>query len=486
MYPQKEFLAMLIRQDQRRYNRRHFKKPRKRPLPYVKQKMKTFLAMFFETSSIHGLSHLVAAGRHPCEIFLWLTMVIISVCGTLYLSSATWERYQSSPTVVSMERDMLAWNTTFPCVTLCPEVKIDYMKLERYVEKSNVEDKEALRNFIKALANATYDNFDTVPHYDGIKSDDYLDLLLDLSALFKPTLTTSTSGFDLQIMPTITEMGLCYSINSKVAVYNSPEYRRANRWDTVVNKNPVFFVHPLDGEVFAQVNITSSYSGTLHGPMEVPDITSKLHHSPEKMYMTLYVKTISVYTSPEAASLSVAQRRCRFQHENNLKHNSIYTYNMCRIDCRIRLCLQYCQCIPHFYRRIDNEQICDVSGLHCLHKHRDLISDLIDESGKKVENCSCFPVCDDVNYITDTYELQSWVIATTTLQWGMVTFPRTRYKRDIIFGYSDVLVAVGGMAGLFLGCSVISFIEISYFFTLRLFFYARDNLGKSTPSIVKH
>lgn len=32
-------------------------------------------------------------------------------------------------------------------------------------------------------------------------------------------------------------------------------------------------------------------------------------------------------------------------------------------------------------------------------------------------------------------------------------------------------VYVGGMTGLFLGCSVLSFIEILYFFTVRLFWF---------------
>lgn len=89
--------------------------------------------------------------------------------------------------------------------------------------KSNEPDKEKLRNFIKTLANARFKNFDQIPEYDGIKPDDYLELILNLSSLFRPTLTTSTSGFDLQIIPTVTEMGLCYAVNSKVAIYNSPE-----------------------------------------------------------------------------------------------------------------------------------------------------------------------------------------------------------------------------------------------------------------------
>lgn len=80
-----------------------------------------------------------------------------------------------------------------------------------------------MKVFIKALANATFENFDTMPKYDGIPPEKYLEILLNLSTLFKPTLTIGASGINLDIVPTVTEMGVCYAINSKVAVYNSPE-----------------------------------------------------------------------------------------------------------------------------------------------------------------------------------------------------------------------------------------------------------------------
>ncbi|XP_028165409.1 pickpocket protein 11-like [Ostrinia furnacalis] len=443
----------------------------------VKDKAKSYLVLFLETSSIHGLNHMVAIGRHPLEVVLWLTMVGLSVFGSVYLSRTTWTRYQSSPTVVSMDRDMFAWNTTFPCVTICPNNNLDLKKLEVYVKNSKEKDKAKLEAFIKALANATFDNFNLIPDYDGIPSDKYMELILNLTASFKPTLTIGASGIMLDIVPTITEMGLCYAVNSQVAVYNSPAYRVANRWDEVSTQNSTFFVHPLDGEVFAQViNISASYDVYVHGPSEVPDISTKRQHSDEDFYMKLYVTALTVYTTPDAARLSVAQRRCRFLNENILKHSSVYTYTMCRMECRIRLCLKYCNCIPHFYRKIGDEKICNVKDLQCLYKYKDELYKLQEKDGKKI-NCGCLPICDDVNYVIQSNALQEWFLG-TNLQWGIVTYPRMRYKRDIIFGFTDVLVAVGGMAGLFLGCSVLSFMEIVYFLTLRLICYTHAAVTK--------
>ncbi|CAG9559483.1 unnamed protein product [Danaus chrysippus] len=465
MFPARTFQTKLIEDDSER------KTIKKNFLQTVIHKVKDYIVLFLETSSIHGLNHLVVVGRHPFEVFLWLFMVIISVFGTVILSKTTWSRYQSSPTVVSMDRDMFAWNTTFPCITLCPTKKLDPTKLTNYIRNANATDPDELREFITALAKANFENFNTVPYYHEISPDRYLELILSLAPPFAPSLTIGASGINLQIEPTITEMGLCYAINSKVAVYNSPKYRAANRWDIVTTKNFTFFVHPLDGEVFAQLNnISSSYEVYIHGPLEVPDISTKRHYADENYYMKIYVTAMTVYTSPEAAKLSVAQRRCRFLHENSLKHNSVYTYNMCRMECRLRLCLKYCKCVPFFYRN-GKEKICDVEGMQCLAKYKDDLIKLRTKDGRKV-SCECLPICDDVNYIVQSHALHEWFLG-TFFQWGIVTYPRMRYRRDIIFGFTDVLVAVGGMAGLFLGCSVLSFMEIVYFLTLRLFWYTR-------------
>lgn len=42
-----------------------------------------------------------------------------------------------------------------------------------------------------------------------------------------------------------------------------------------------------------------------------------------------------------------------------------------------------------------------------------------------------------------------------------------RYKRDVLFGRVDLLVAIGTIAGLFLGFSLLSGLEIIYLFSLR-------------------
>lgn len=52
--------------------------------------------------------------------------------------------------------------------------------------------------------------------------------------------------------------------------------------------------------------------------------------------------------------------------------------------------------------------------------------------------CKCLPNCDEVNYIVEQQDSRQWFLG-SNLQWGLKEYPRMRLKRDVIFGFSDVL-----------------------------------------------
>ncbi|GJQ80381.1 hypothetical protein Trydic_g12243 [Trypoxylus dichotomus] len=386
------------------------------------------------------------------------------IYGTLLLSASTLLRYQENPTVISMERNRFAWNTSFPGVTICPDSKMSEVLLDEYVRKASATNSTALREFLISLAQATYSTFDKVTPYDDISSDDYLNILLQLKFEFNPTVTNSAvNGRQYYLQQAITEVGICYSFNSQLAVYNSPDYWKENKWE-LLEKSREFSNNPLDGEVFANVvNMSTGFLVYFHGPYEVGDVASKFKHSPNGYFLQLYVTGLALYSTERVRHLSVPQRKCRFYDESNLRRSPVYSYVLCRMECRASLAKKLCGCIPHFYRRIDGDRICNVSGLHCLAKYKETLISLR-------KQCSCYPNCEESNYFIEHTDTRQWFLG-SNLQWGLKEYPRMRLKRDVIFGFSNVLVSIGGMAGLFLGCSVLSFIEIIYFFTLRLFWY---------------
>lgn len=84
------------------------------------------------------------------------------------------------------------------------------------------DDRREFGEFIEKLSNATFENYDRLPmnRTFDIDSNQYMDLLWNLSFVFKPELN-SGSAHKLYLQDTITELGICYAVNSKIAGYNS-------------------------------------------------------------------------------------------------------------------------------------------------------------------------------------------------------------------------------------------------------------------------
>lgn len=89
-----------------------------------------------------------------------------------------------------------------------------------------------------------------------------------------------------------------------------------------------------------------------HGPYEVADIASKRLYAESDSYQQIYLSGLTIFTTDRARHLTVKQRKCRMYYESNLRHFPVYSYTLCRMECRAKLALKLCGCLPHFYRKM--------------------------------------------------------------------------------------------------------------------------------------
>ncbi|XP_049782288.1 uncharacterized protein LOC126183980 [Schistocerca cancellata] len=442
--------------------------------PAVLLPMKPVLDYFFlfmETSSIHGFNHLTSRKRTPAEYILWLTAICVGVVGCVLLSTTTWRRYQENPTVISMERDYQEWNTSFPTATLCPQMAPNDRKVQALSANLSTRAFKAA-SFLTQLTQVAYGaNMNNLPLDPDHKfhPEEYLNLIYAVTNSFGYSIGTNVGASLPFLIQHTSEMGICYTYNTNIAQYNSKPYWDANNWTL---SHPVSLItgNELDGDLFSQImNMHEPSIVYIHGPNEIPD--SAIRHTQlfRNQYKTLDLTGLAIYSTANTHSLSVKQRKCRFLHESNLLISPVYTYNMCRMQCRMQLSYDLCGCVAHFYRPVGKFPICDSEGIRCLGEHSDSLIKVIDP---KTQNkvCDCLPPCDDVNYMIELENDMPWFLG-TNIKWGLTKYPQMRLKRDVLFGFTDLLVYIGGTAGLCLGCSVLSFIEIIYFFTIHLFWF---------------
>ncbi|VVC28454.1 Hypothetical protein CINCED_3A005017 [Cinara cedri] len=398
-----------------KFDNSDLKKHKDRILVRIKRKVFHFIHLFFSSSNIHGFNHLTDETRHFTEKFVWAIAIGLSIYGSTILGSSTWTRYQENPTVISMDREYREWATAFPAVTLCPTSEVDVEEFEKLMNSSkfinfNEDDRESFRNFMNLLSNASYETFKDVPEDNRIQPEDYLDYVKLLSTNISYIISNSHVNMfpSFSLLQTITELGICYSYNGEITPYNDYEYWITRNKSKIPSKG-IMSGSPLDGDIFVQItSMNFGYMGFLHSSYEVPDIACRIHSSPENFYKTLDVTALSIYSTPEVKDLTPKQRGCRFLNESNLEISpAVYTYNMCRIQCRMKQANKLCGCVPFYYKPLDKYKICDVKGMHCLDQYKEFLVNLRNASGVKV-NCGCLPPCDDVNYIVE---------ADNTIQW---------------------------------------------------------------------
>lgn len=118
----------------------------------------------------------------------------------------------------------------------------------------------------------------------------------------------------------------------------------------------------------------------------------------------------------------------------------------------------------------ENDQVCDLQDNDCVEKAFDVL--YFSKSGN-LQACQCLPECNSVkyetSYIKDRFVPENLTdfenVATVSIYFADDEF--TAYKRFESYGTVRLLSNIGGFLGLFLGISVLSIVEIVYFFTLR-------------------
>ncbi|KOB70022.1 Uncharacterized protein OBRU01_11299 [Operophtera brumata] len=83
--------------------------------------------------------------------------------------------------------------------------------------------------------------------------------------------------------------------------------------------------------------------------------------------------------------------------------------------------------------------------------------------------CNCLPSCTEaeISIVKDFKTVTSESFATVEIELAML--PTERYRRNVVRGFLDLVVSTGGTGGLFLGASILSFVELLYILLIRPF-----------------
>ncbi|KAJ8956497.1 hypothetical protein NQ318_019215, partial [Aromia moschata] len=258
----------------------------------------------------------------------------------------------------------------------------------------------------------------------------------------------------------LTELGVCFTVNSKFTNIIS-----LKNIDAVTKEDPkaeILRCHYLNGLCYARYDSDANrpLKYYIHSYLDiVHENYDSFHEVDESEELEINYRMIETVSSPDIRYLSPTQRRCRYDDEPLTNDISAYSTSICHIICRYNLALKLCGCKPFFYHFLAGKT-CDIKGLLCLSKYADRITQPPSQIG-----CKCPQPCDLITYFPQVPKSTKWERGffdqKITFRWGLLP-PTTKYRRDILFGFGDLVVSIGGTVALFLGISFISIMEIIF------------------------
>ncbi|XP_022173216.1 acid-sensing ion channel 4-like isoform X2 [Myzus persicae] len=405
-----------------------------------------YLKEFSETTTLHGIRHIGLSNRHFIEIFLWVLCEMLAIYGSYNVMRNSWIRYNTNPTVITVQKDYRFWYLQFPSTTFCYVDPVDTEFAKDYVQRkwkvSSGKKFDYYMDFVKKVANATYENIDSMAPYVNnteLINIDIIDLVLKVHAepRYKTTIF-STDYKNITFQPVLTEMGICYTFSGTITNYLTPNSELQN-----VNSNsPIPSCNFLNSLCYARAeNLPRSVLYYVHDPKEVPNIVDKYYSVQENMERDTTFTFWEMTSAPELRRLSPSQRRCRFMDEPMDDTIPVYSYNVCRMICRRNLALKMCKCTPHFYPYPGKMKVCNIEGLRCLSIHSKMLITLEKNDGTPIE-CNCQMQCKEVKLFLDRNSKRTWAYPVPwdiRYRWAVDKYSKTRLRRDVIYSFEDLL-----------------------------------------------
>ncbi|XP_030369889.1 pickpocket protein 19 isoform X2 [Scaptodrosophila lebanonensis] len=399
-----------------------------------------------------------------------LPFVLMAAALTVYVCILSSDRYFNFWVQTSIERtDLHVSEIDFPAVTICPS-KLSKLNLSTTQDHAQFEKIFNLAQDVlwqtRDVAKATVPDFAQFSEYNG-------QLLQNLYQYFNFTCEEffHECYWRRQMMrccALFRRQGACYVFNTVRGQNTDPT------WPWVVADAGPYSA--LNVRIRRQLpNLTVNSIGViLHEPDQY--LASSIIYTTDDR-IVVPVQPLRFTAEEDVRSRPVAMRHCYFPQELNRIGE---LRSDCIRNCNLRFIQKKCNChydtpLPlqqqqqELSSSSDGRRRCSLSDIPCFYQNRLSLysmSNIIEESNESVfttVDCGCYPNCDHTQYHflayterCNTHETNSSFIVLDVYYQEETLFS---YRSVLRFSLLDLMVSYGGIAGLFLGISLIGAID---------------------------
>ncbi|ODN05518.1 Pickpocket protein 28 [Orchesella cincta] len=221
-----------------------------------------------------------------------------------------------------------------------------------------------------------------------------------------------------------------------------------------------------------------------HSPISLPDIMSYGKPIAPNSEVFANIDPQLTLGNDDLYSVNIKKRGCYLDKdkEAELPNYKYYSSENCMEECIGQLTYQNCSCVRYFMPRNSTQKICDAKKRECAENVKN------NAAGKSGACSHCWPSCTEIKY---KLKLSQFPLRENTNPLMFYNTSTQQNKsaehysimhiylgadslyakeRKSLFDLSSLIGNAGGLLSLTLGFSIISLVELIYFFTLRAWF----------------
>ncbi|SPP72777.1 blast:Sodium channel protein Nach [Drosophila guanche] len=444
---------------------------------------------FCATSSIHGLRYTRDEDTNRIVHFVWLLISLVMFSCAVAMAHTFYVDFRSSPTRMNVESDYTPINSLyFPPVTICPEVLFNMQKSKAFLETLRLPQGADVAGILRQLnifygfmlddarfADREIEQMESVLSLNNLTLEDFVEhLRWDCRQIlhrcrYHGRIVACSELFQLSK----TFFGNCCSFNLRQQGLNFTAQRAAGGLGnglSVILRYQDDNYDPLQSYsygVMVLIQDTSAFPSA-HAVSKFVAFNTEVFAAlrPEETFCSAAVK-----------ALTIEERNCVLGNEFHLRYFPDYVYPNCELNCRVTNMVKFCGCHTYFFdfnRTAD--RICSFRDIPCL---VDNFANII--TRERSTQCYCPLTCEHFDY---DVQISNFPLHTNMpvvdpfysdiaendgiLHVFINSFSYRRVRQDLLSNMVTLVSNLGSAFSLFVGMSMLSVVEILYYFSIIL------------------
>ncbi|KAM8715103.1 hypothetical protein ACLKA7_002189 [Drosophila subpalustris] len=482
-------------------------------LQQIKNWFTDSLRNYCQTTSLHGFSYITRQDISRNERCFWLAVVLAAIAASIILVLVSLYANRETPTVTVIESSHFpTWNIPFPAVTICNFNKISKTKALSLLENmqlppnATIQHLQQLFNLTLVPTGNTISNnslhiYDQILRHNNITLTELTnqlspDCLEMISRCFWKGINTRCESLFQRV---VTLEGICCSFNYFAALTNNFPKKIAYQ----VPKRPYrvtgcgyptglsMLLDPMVSDYYGTFFSGFGFRLLIHNAHNFPDENSETKVVTSTRESFVRINPESTYATSDIRRMDLKWRNCLFGTERKLDGLRRYSFINCMFECRMRMTLMKCGCLPAYVANNGSYVVCGVLHLNCVIESKRLYSRALANLDSPLSivrqtisfPCDCLPDCEsnlyvsesttgrlDINYSTNKMTTSSNHTDSILVHVFYSDLMSTRYRMEIFQNWLSALASFGGLLGLILGFSIVTAFEFVYFLTFRPIF----------------